>query len=459
MKIQFVLLALFAAACTEKNPNLCCTDAASCAADGLTTDAMCSGGLICRGNQCVAEPCTTSDQCEGGAPFCSSGGLCSMMCSSDAECPGFGGAPSDIYCATGQCLECRTSADCDATRPICDAGSCRTCELDSECDSLACSDTGTCVSADAVMYVSPTGVDAGTCPQDAPCATISFAINQASTMKSQIVLASGTYTERAYVDSSVVSASTLTIYGGGATWKLPNGGDSSLIDLFGVGLHLKNVNLVGNTSASALLQAGTVPSTVEHVTFSSAATGVAIASGALTIHDCQFVNVNFGITVGGALTLDRVTMRGGVSPLKDVGTTPADFHVDISNLITFDDSNGIDLQHSAGTIRFSTLGDTTTGGMALKCGSALSVDSSIVWNPSGMTITGSCALHSTIVGPAVFGTAMNADPLFVDELQRNYHLTASSPAKDLVDSGPTTDIDGDARPQGLAFDIGADEVK
>ena len=51
---------------------------------------------------------------------------------------------------------------------------------------------------------------------------------------------------------------------------------------------------------------------------------------------------------------------------------------------------------------------------------------------------------------------IDEDPLFVGE--GNYHLTGESPCIDAaIDEGVYHDIDGDARPQGAGFDMGADE--
>jgi hypothetical protein len=50
------------------------------------------------------------------------------------------------------------------------------------------------------------------------------------------------------------------------------------------------------------------------------------------------------------------------------------------------------------------------------------------------------------------------DPLFVDPEDQDYHLRSGSPAIDNgTNAGISEDIDGDSRPQGVGFDIGADE--
>jgi uncharacterized repeat protein (TIGR01451 family) len=64
-------------------------------------------------------------------------------------------------------------------------------------------------------------------------------------------------------------------------------------------------------------------------------------------------------------------------------------------------------------------------------------------------------------GTLVTGThsLYDLDPRFVDPASGDYHLAAGSPAIDAgtPNGAPALDIDGDARPQGDGYDIGADE--
>lgn len=127
---------------------------------------------------------------------------------------------------------------------------------------------------------------------------------------------------------------------------------------------------------------------------------------------------------------------------------------------------GLDIPQVTGSIRFATVGYTGatagTGATALRCAQAgLEVTASVLWTPntlSSATVSGGCSVTGSIVGPASFGTNANMDPLFVDPMNGNFHISGGSPARDAVNTGPATDFENDHRPQGARFDLGADEA-
>ena len=54
---------------------------------------------------------------------------------------------------------------------------------------------------------------------------------------------------------------------------------------------------------------------------------------------------------------------------------------------------------------------------------------------------------------------INTDPQFLDPEENDFHLTLGSPSinSGTLDGAPANDIDGDTRPQGTGYDMGADE--
>jgi hypothetical protein len=61
-------------------------------------------------------------------------------------------------------------------------------------------------------------------------------------------------------------------------------------------------------------------------------------------------------------------------------------------------------------------------------------------------------------GTVIKSTNITGNPAFASPSAWDYHLTSTSAAIDRgVDAGVTTDIDGDSRPLGAGYDIGAYE--
>lgn len=108
---------------------------------------------------------------------------------------------------------------------------------------------------------------------------------------------------------------------------------------------------------------------------------------------------------------------------------------------------------------------TITGNTSRDAGGIWSSTSSpvisncILWDDSPEEIYGSPSVTYSNVQGGFGGTGnIDLDPLFADPSDYNYYLTVLSPCVDAgTDSGVYDDLDGDARPFGDGFDMGADE--
>ncbi len=482
MKYVWLVALAVVASCSKSNSEACCTSQADCTAVGLPVGSTCPSGQGCSDHACVTAQCTGDSDCSAPTPVCS-GSLCvtcdathgcaasEPVCSIDmttcntcgdsSDCASFPDAP---VCDTtsGGCVQCVTAADCATATPVCDHGACRACTADADCPSGACALDGTCVDATAIIYVSPTGVDAGSCLMMSPCATLSYALTQVHSATRDIVLAAGSYSDNVTI---VGGALPIGLHGGGATLSAVSP-SSPAITTTSTPVLISDLMMTGdNTGDGSTIVTGTGMVTLRSVTVDSS--DAILVGGPVLAQDLEATNTtNIAIIVApaGDLTLDRAVIHGGSKGLSCSMSSATPSRVALQNVMVYGMANlALDLTYCKGTVAFTTA--TASGsidnGAQVKCGTlAMSISSSIVWGTAaGGPVVGNCTFASTIAGPTPVTGTMTSDPLFANPAANDFHITAASPAKDAVTTGPIDDFEGDTRPQGAAYDIGADELK
>ncbi len=504
-------------ACKSSNPKFCNADNEQerCAADeecNLATN-ECGPPLID-----AAPPPPDAPSCQGdsdcvedGRPICGDNMLC-RACENAPDC--VAKDPARPLCTNdGACVECEGFADCtDPLAPICGDGTCSACSDESQCVSrdmelddglvqcapsgacVECTEhahcpgsdvcdreSGACVAEAAVVYVDGTsGADLIGCGTRAqPCESVGIGLLRVEAGRRHVLVAAGDYQE-----DTIISADTVLV-GTGVTLR-PSGLDRPAVVVNSgatVTIDGARIGFATGTGAHGLqCRSATASVTLFRATVTgNASSGVDVASGCtMTIVESTIEdNRAFGLRAFESevdLRRSRVANNDGTG----VSVREAPFTIVNNFIVSNGDAGaggpavgGVEIDNSSSQspqrFEFNTVADNqaTTDGRAsgVNCftSPALTVRNNIVFAGIGPdALDGNCAWTFSNVEGGVTGAGnINADPMFESAATGNFHIVSGSPVIDIADptSDEIIDFDGDDRPLGDGYDMGADELE
>lgn len=424
-------------------------------------------------------------------------------CNDDSNCKEAGKAVCDLTPEVPVCVQCtpEKATACTGTTPVCgsDSKACRGCAAHAECaDSAVCETAGSCADKAKVLYAAPNGTGTA-CNKEAPC-SLDEALGKVTATQNLIKLAAGTYMTNVKLDGDMrgeLKTFTVTVLAEpGVKLQAMNTGNPVIELTKGAKMALYDVELGGSTAETVKLGpmkgeltltrgrivGGTIGVNIDDGTLmlqkseisGGSAQGIFITRGGsrVTIEQSQILGSDGpGIELNdGELVLSRSVVRENDGGGVVVGMNRK---VTITNnfIVKNTGAGGISAPQVSvdSKIDFNTIVDNVGGTSSSSAGgvicdrATLNLTGNIVFRNTGGSDTlvqefGDCTYNGSLVlagnGP------LDQRPKFVAEL--DWHLAADAPATVLNVTGVTcsgVDYDGDARPQGGACELGADELK
>ena len=402
-------------------------------------------------------PCSADLHCPDGqvCDITHAPPVCVSSLGSGTGFPDGGGPPDSPVSACGIC---------DPAKPVCDPDSttCRRCYQDSECASDVCSEsTGTCIAESNALYVRPSGDDSGTCTRTAPCATISHAVSLVDATRYAIKVHDGDY------DDSFVSTGASYLVSGEADGNVGYisfrafGGHDHLAEIQGGTVVIEELMLDGGHQETMRVQGGAQVTLFQSEVLHSPVGGIDVQGSTLDLEQTDVHDTIGGTAAAINVENGSVTIRGSVVyavPGACVRVSGATFTIENSFLVGCGAEGFAQLGvvPALSVFQFNTVASNGTGAT---CTAPVTLRNTIFANNGAAPQLAGCgATYSLFTDVAPAGTGnLVGNPAFV--ATDDDHITFQSAARNKGDPASTlaVDYDGEPRPHGAGYDIGADE--